>query len=98
MKPGNARWKTAMFNTRLQVPELGLGNSATNASLWKVNHDYGEPQTNGTADTALGARIAEQTLMNELGGKAAMDGGKLLNIRNAVAPKRWDIYNIPPPK
>jgi hypothetical protein len=36
--------------------------------------------------------------MNEVGGKAAMESGKLLNIRNAVAERFWTLYNIPPPK
>jgi hypothetical protein len=33
MELGNLRWETAKFNERLQVYELGLGNSPTDASL-----------------------------------------------------------------
>lgn len=63
MKLGNGRWEIAKFNTRLQVGELGLGNSAADASVWKVNYEYGELQTNGTVDTVKNTgNIAKQTL------------------------------------
>lgn len=63
MKLGNGRWETAKFNRRLQVTELGLGNSAINAVLWKTNYDYGELQTGGDVDTAKNTgNIARQTL------------------------------------
>ncbi len=64
MKLGNGRWETAKFNTRLQVEELGLGSSATNASLWKTNYQYGELNTStGNVDSAKNTgNIARQTL------------------------------------
>ena len=63
MRLGNGKWETAKFNSRLQVYELGLGNSATNASLWKVNYDYGELHDNGTVDaTKNTGNIGRQTL------------------------------------
>ncbi|MEP6849433.1 MAG: hypothetical protein ABI999_11300, partial [Acidobacteriota bacterium] len=63
MKLGNGRYETAKFNNRLQVTELGLGNSATDASLWKTNYDYGELDGSGNVDaTKNTGNIAKQTL------------------------------------
>jgi len=63
MRLGNGKWETAKFNDRLQITELGLGNSATDASVWKVNYDYGEIETNGTLNTNKNTgNIARQTL------------------------------------
>ena len=62
MKLGNGRWETAKFNERLQVTELGLGHSATDAGVWKVNYEFGELDANGDiiAGTNTG-NIARQT-------------------------------------
>ena len=63
MELGNGKWETAKFNSRLQVYELGLGNSATDASLWKTNYDYGELDGSGNVDaTKNTGNIAKQTL------------------------------------
>lgn len=64
MKLGNNKWETAKFNDRLQVIELGLGSSATDAGIWKVNYDYGELAQNGVdIETAKNTgNIAKQTL------------------------------------
>ena len=47
MKLGNNRWESAQFNSRLQPTQLGLGNSSSDTSLWKVNYDYGTTANNG---------------------------------------------------
>lgn len=52
MRLGNGRWETAKFNSRMQVTELGLGNSAADASVWKTNYAYGEIDSNGDVDAA----------------------------------------------
>lgn len=63
MRLGNGKWETAKFNDRQQITELGLGNSATDASVWKVNYDYGEIEDNGTLSTNKNTgNIARQTL------------------------------------
>ncbi len=60
---GNGKWETAKFNDRQQITELGLGNSATDASAWKVNYEYGEIENNGTLSTSKNTgNIARQTL------------------------------------
>jgi RHS repeat-associated protein len=62
LKLGNGRWETAKFNERLQLTELGLGYSSADASLWKVNYDYGEFE-NGSVNTNKNTgNIARQTL------------------------------------
>jgi hypothetical protein len=82
-----------------------LGSTGRQVSVREAEHiAQGGAKTTLTlsqyevAGSRLGARVAEQTLINELGGKAAMEQGQLLNVRNAVAQKWWDLYNIPPPK
>lgn len=63
MMLGNGRWETAQFNARQQVTQLGLGIAAANTSLWRVDYEYGELQTNGTVDPAKNTgNIARQIL------------------------------------
>ena len=47
MRLGNGRWEHTSFNTRLQPIEIGLGGSATDSSLLKLNYDYGTTANNG---------------------------------------------------
>ena len=63
MKLGNSKWETAKFNNRLQVTELGLGNASQDASLLKINYDFGEVDTNGNIDATMNTgNIARQTI------------------------------------
>jgi YD repeat-containing protein len=49
MQLGNGRWETAKYNDRLQVTEIGLGNSATDTGLLKLSYEYGTAtQNNGS--------------------------------------------------
>jgi RHS repeat-associated protein len=63
MMLGNGRWETAQFNERFQLTQLGLGNSPTDKSLWKIDYEYGELSADGT--TVITAQntgsIARQT-------------------------------------
>lgn len=43
---GNGLWETAQLNSRLQVTQLGLGTSPTDASIWKLNYDFGNNTNN----------------------------------------------------
>ena len=47
MRLGNGKWETTSFNSRLQPTQIGLGSSATNQSLLKLNYDYGTTDNNG---------------------------------------------------
>lgn len=49
MMLGNGRWETAQYNQLAQITQLGLGSSPTDKSLWKVDYEYGELSTDGTA-------------------------------------------------
>ncbi len=63
LKLGNGTWETAQFNTRRQVTQLGLGTASNNTSLWKVNYEYGELQSNDVVDVVKNTgNIARQTL------------------------------------
>ncbi len=49
LRLGNGKWETTAYNNRLQVTEIGLGNSATDKSLLKLEYDYGtNTQNNGS--------------------------------------------------
>ncbi len=52
LRLGKRRWETAKFNNRLQLTEIGLGYSATNASLWKTTLEYGVVDVNGNVDVS----------------------------------------------
>lgn len=41
MRLGNGRWEHTNFNQRLQPIEIGVGTSATESSILKLNYDYG---------------------------------------------------------
>jgi RHS repeat-associated protein len=64
LRLGNGRWESAKFNNRLQVTELALGTSDGDGSLWKLNYEYGELNTNGTTvnQSKNTGNIARQTL------------------------------------
>ena len=47
MRLGNGKWETTSFNIRLQPTQIGLGSSATNQGLLKLNYDYGISDNNG---------------------------------------------------
>ncbi len=49
LRLGNGKWETAKYNERLQVTQIGLGNSATDTSLLKLEFSYGNnTQNNGS--------------------------------------------------
>jgi RHS repeat-associated protein len=63
LKLGNNRWESANFNERLQVMQLALGSSDGDGSLWKLNYEYGELESNGTVNTTKNTgNIARQTV------------------------------------
>jgi RHS repeat-associated protein len=64
MRLVNSKWESALFNNRLQLIQLGLGASAANSALWKVNYEYGELAQNGVdVETEKNTgNIARQTL------------------------------------
>ena len=47
MKLGNGRFENTAFNSRLQPTQIGLGSSATDQGLLKLNYDYGTTNNNG---------------------------------------------------
>jgi YD repeat-containing protein len=47
MRLGNGKWENTQFNSRLQPTQIGLGSSATNQGLLKLNFDYGSTDNNG---------------------------------------------------
>lgn len=73
LKLGNGKWETAKYNNRLQVTEIGLGNSAADTSLLKLSYDYGNPtQNNGSLReqkinyTGLSSEIKQSYIYDDL--------------------------------
>lgn len=63
LRVGNGRWEAAKFNNQLQITELALGTSPTDTSLWKLNYEYGELDSNGNVVASKNnGNIARQTL------------------------------------
>jgi RHS repeat-associated protein len=63
LKLGNGRWESAKLNSRQQVTELAIGSSVGDGSLWKLNYNYGELQTDNTVDASKNSgNIARQTI------------------------------------
>lgn len=49
---GNGKWETAAYNNRQQITQIGLGNSATDTSLLKLEYGYGtNTENNGSLRT-----------------------------------------------
>ena len=47
MKLGNGKFENTAFNSRLQPTQIGLGSSATDQGLLKLNYNYGTTNNNG---------------------------------------------------
>ncbi len=47
LKLGNGKFENTTFNSRLQPTQIGLGSSATDQGLLKLNYDYGTTANNG---------------------------------------------------
>lgn len=63
IKLGNGRWETYQLNSRNQVRRIGLGTSATDTSLWKVEYEYGRMDQNGDVDvTKNDGNVIRQTV------------------------------------
>ena len=64
MRLGNGKFETTQFNSRFQPVQIGLGNSTTDTSLWRVSYEFGELQTNGLVDSAKNSgNVAKQTII-----------------------------------
>lgn len=48
MKLGNGLWETAEVSQLGQLTQVGLGTTASNKNLFKVDYEYGELNTDGT--------------------------------------------------
>ena len=64
MRLGNGRWENAVYNTRGQITQIGLGDSDTDKSLIKLDYDYGSnTQNNGSL---IQQKINYRGLTNEI--------------------------------
>ncbi len=60
---GNSRWETTKFNSRRQIIEIGLGNSANDSSIWKTNYEYGDWQGTTLNPQKNNGSLARQTIL-----------------------------------
>lgn len=49
MKLGNGLWETSQVNERFQLTQVGLGTTATNNNLFKIDYEYGEISSDHTS-------------------------------------------------
>ncbi|MBK8811930.1 MAG: hypothetical protein IPN69_14535 [Acidobacteria bacterium] len=62
MRLGNGKWESTAFNSRLQPTRIGLGGSASDQSLLKLDYTYGTV-VNGQLDTTKNnGNIQSQTI------------------------------------
>jgi RHS repeat-associated protein len=64
MKLGNGKWEHTNFNSRLQPTQIGIGTSATNSSILKLDYGYGTTTNNGnvlTQTITIGATVMSQS-------------------------------------
>jgi hypothetical protein len=62
MKLGNGLWETSQVDERFQLKQVGLGTTATNNNLFKVDYEYGELNDNGTTvDTSKNIGMIAKT-------------------------------------
>ncbi|MBK8150254.1 MAG: hypothetical protein IPK58_19170 [Acidobacteria bacterium] len=62
MTLGNGKWESTLFNSRLQPTRIGLGGSASDQSLLKLDYTYGTV-VNGQLDTTKNnGNIQSQTI------------------------------------
>jgi RHS repeat-associated protein len=62
MKLGNGLWETSQFDERFQLKQVGLGTTATNNNLFKIDYEYGELNDAGTAvDTSKNIGMIART-------------------------------------
>lgn len=63
VKLGNGLWETAVLDDRRQLTQIGLGNSPSDTSAWKVDYEYGKLKDDGSVDAAKNSGlIAKQTV------------------------------------
>ncbi len=98
MQLGNGRWESAVYNTRGQITQIGLGYSDTDKSLIKLDYDYGtNTQNNGSL---IQQKISFRGLTSEIKQDYSYDNlnslksfifhdlGPLINMANGVPTVR----------
>ncbi len=71
MRLGNGKWETTKFNSLRQITQMGLGNSATDTSLWKLSYEYGEWENNAINTLKNNGNLARQTITTPTVGNIA---------------------------
>jgi uncharacterized protein RhaS with RHS repeats len=62
MKLGNGLWETSQLDERFQLKQVGLGTTATNNNLFKIDYEYGELNGAGTVvDTSKNIGMIAKT-------------------------------------
>ncbi len=61
MKLGNGLWETSQVDERFQLKQVGLGTTATNNDLFKIDYEYGELNDSGTVDTSKNIGMIAKT-------------------------------------
>ncbi len=62
MRLGNGKWESTQFNSRLQPTRIGLGGSASDQSLLKLDYTYGVVENNQLNTAKNNGNIQSQTI------------------------------------
>ncbi|MBK8148033.1 MAG: hypothetical protein IPK58_07390 [Acidobacteria bacterium] len=62
MRLGNGKWESTAFNSRLQPTRIGLGGSASDQSLLKLDYTYGVVENNQLNTAKNNGNIQSQTI------------------------------------
>jgi hypothetical protein len=96
LRLGNGKWETVSYNNRLQITQIGLGNSATDKDLLKISYSYGNQfQNNGSLREQ---KISYVGLANEIKQTYNYDGLNRLQssvetVNNAVTWQQTFSYD-----
>lgn len=59
---GNGKWESTAFNGSRQITQVGLGHSAADTGLWKINYEYGEWEGQTLNAQRNNGNLARQTI------------------------------------
>ncbi len=68
---GNGKWETTQFNSDRQITQIGLGHSATDAGLLKIDYEYGSWEGQTLNPQKNNGNLARQTITVPTIGSAA---------------------------
>jgi hypothetical protein len=90
---GNGRYEHTSFNSRLQPTQIGLGTTATDSSLLRLDYSYGTSDNNGNVQTqrlVLAALDVTQTYTYDTAGRFSRSSASQIGCHTDLhLRRRW---------